>query len=255
MKQRERRKTDSRVKARVLVAAACIFLPAGPAPAAEVWTGPEIVFSRPAKTGPPLPQCEDAVSDSVRLTRAATRGLFNAVSEERYRSPSPADTEWAWDLAGFNTGLEITAANQANLTFNIWVTAHDKNPPAAVGIPGVLHLMSEDIYLDIEMMEWADGGGAGAFAYRRGTPGGAQACGDLDLDSDVDERDVWRLRSHLADPDGFPFGPEVNSCPVIGLDSRCDALDLAVMLRAVAEPPLGPGISPVCPAANAPALP
>ena len=45
-----------------------------------------------------------------------------------------------------------------NLEFSPWVEAHGGSrggPPATVGIPGVLHLISDDIYIDITITSWA----------------------------------------------------------------------------------------------------
>ena len=187
------------------------LLPCWNALAAEVWSGPEIVFARPSKSDPVPTECSDPVSDSVRISRASLQGLFNSVLEAGYGPQSPADTEWAWDLAGFNLGLEISAANFAALEFNAWRAAHGGNPRNALGLPGVVHLISEDVYLDIEFLDWGGAASGGAFAYRRTTPGGARVCGDMDLDSDVDADDVFRLRTHLAAPEGFD-GSRTRAC-------------------------------------------
>lgn len=77
-------------------------------------------------------------------------------------------------------------------------------------------------------------------------------CGDVDLDTDIDAADIALLRTHLADPLGVPFSPEVDErCPVIlPPASGCDVLDLVVMRRQFEGGGLGPGIAPVCPAAQ-----
>ncbi|MEO6035718.1 MAG: Ig-like domain-containing protein [Verrucomicrobiota bacterium] len=42
-------------------------------------------------------------------------------------------------------------------------------PPATIGLNAVVHLVSEDIYIDIKFTSW--GGSAGGFAYQRSTEG------------------------------------------------------------------------------------
>ena len=232
-----------------ILALALGSVPAPSALAAEVWSGPMIFFSRPASVDASAALYQDRITDAVWITRGSTRGLFNAAVEERFLAGSPADTRWAWELGGFNIGLDITASNFENLTFSAWRAAHLSRPPNTVGIPGVLLLQSDAAYLDIEFLSWAPRG-RGAFSYMRSTPGGPRACGDLDLDSDVDPDDISRLRRHLIDPDAFPLAPAETSCPVIGVQSNCDVLDLAVMIRSVADPLLEPGIAAACPAVN-----
>ena len=48
------------------------------------------------------------------------------------------------------------------------MTWHGKCPPCAVGKDAVLHLISEDIYIDIKITSWVSG--QGSFSYQRSTP-------------------------------------------------------------------------------------
>jgi hypothetical protein len=146
----------------------------GAAPAATVWSGPALVFSKGIADDPALPENQDRISGGVWITRGVVQGLYNAALESSYTDGSPAGTEWAWALAGKNAGVEISAANYANLEFSPWVEALGSSPPSAVGLPGVLHLLEEDIYLDVEITSW--GVREGSFSYRRSTvpePGAA----------------------------------------------------------------------------------
>ena len=159
------------------LAIVCLFAAPASALATTIWSGPEIAFSKAAFADPTLEANQDRMTDSVSLTRATSQGIYNAHSEVSYASTSPADTEWAWDLASFNTGLEIAAPNYENLEFNLWATAHGFSPPSTVGIPGVLHLISEDIYIDITFTSWGQTPSSGGpFSYMRTTvpePGAA----------------------------------------------------------------------------------
>ena len=142
--------------------------------ALEVWTGPKTTFSKAASAEVSQPANQDRITDNVWITRGDLQGIYNIKTELGYADSSPADTEWAWDLAGFNTGLNITATNYQNLTFSPWKAAHGgptSGPLDTVGIPGVLHLISDDIYIDIKFLTWGQGFGSGGnFSYERSTP-------------------------------------------------------------------------------------
>ena len=143
-----------------------------------VWTGPMISFSKPAFADPSLAQNQDAILPGVvSLTRADERGLFNIATESAYtKLVSPADTEWAFSLN--NPGETITATNFANLQFAAWELAHAESPPSVVGEPGVLHIVSADIYLDVQMTSWGvTPGEGGSFSYMRATPNSAAVPG------------------------------------------------------------------------------
>lgn len=94
------------------------------------------------------------------ITRKNTKGIFNIKIELGYLDwYSPADTEWAYG----------SAANWNLLTFNNWETWNGSNPPGTVGKDAVLHLISDDIYLDIKFLSWTSRGNGGGFSYERST--------------------------------------------------------------------------------------
>lgn len=151
-----------------------LFMAPSSAFATTVWNGPSMSFSKAGFADWTLEANQDRITDSVWITRASDMGLFNIKSEDLYlRGESPADTEWAWDLAGFNAGLEIAASNYENLEFNVWRTAHGGSgggPASTVGTPGVLHLISDDIYIDIMFTGFgSQDEGGGSFSYVRST--------------------------------------------------------------------------------------
>lgn len=126
---------------------------------ATLWTGPILTFTEPAGGSGSDPNNQDRLSADVWLTRNATQGLFNAALETGYTHfSSPADTEWAFG----------SLANYASLTYANWETWNGHNPPAMVGHPAVVHLISEDIYLSLDFLSW--GGVSGGFSYERSTP-------------------------------------------------------------------------------------
>ena len=83
--------------------------------------------------------------------------------------------------------------------------------------------------------------------------GDACQCGDVDNDGIVDSADVEAYRSSLADPDGYELTPlGVEKCSVIDDSAPCEVLHVAVIVRALEDPALPPGIAPVCSAAAPP---
>jgi hypothetical protein len=127
--------------------------------AATVWTGPSIAFARVDGADFDQPANQDRLTPHVWLTRDSTHGIFNVAVETFYSSNSPADTEWSYG----------TTADLPNLTFAPWVQWHGKCPPCSLGLDAVVHLISDDIYLDIRFTSWTPQFGGG-FAYVRSTP-------------------------------------------------------------------------------------
>ena len=126
--------------------------------AAQVWDGPPITFVQRG-IDPGLPENQDRITDNVWLSRAKTRGLFNATSEAGYGPGSPAGTRWAFGK------LE----DLATLRFEDWETWNGKFPPGMTGQEAVLHLVQDDIYLAITFKSWGRQSGGG-FSYARSTP-------------------------------------------------------------------------------------
>jgi hypothetical protein len=127
--------------------------------ASTVWTGPAITFTRAVGADPTQPAAQDRMTPNVWLTRGDTMGLYNAATQKAYVAPGAADTEWA---AG-------TTAALPTLTFSPWVTWAGHAPPSTVGQNAVVHLITDDIYINIKFTAWAQSGG-GSFSYQRSTP-------------------------------------------------------------------------------------
>ena len=137
-----------------------------------VWNGPSIAFAKPDFADWTLPSNQDRLTNDVWLTRRNTRPLFNIVIEEFAEDrTSPLDTEWAFGPTQPGNPGPITASNFANLAFAAFAPALGQE----IGLnavrygPGVLHLISNDIYLDIQFTSWTQQSGGG-FSYIRSTP-------------------------------------------------------------------------------------
>ena len=146
---------------RCVVILSTAALLAAPAAAQTFYEGYGVSFSKTGFADPSLEANQDRITDSVWITRATTKGIYNAAVEPSYNAlaGSPADTEWAYGTIADGLGT---------LTFSDWKSWHGSNPPSSVGQNAVLHLISEDIYLDIRFTAWGVGpGSGGSFGYER----------------------------------------------------------------------------------------
>ena len=140
-----------------------------------VWNGPSTTFTKPDFADWTLPANQDRLTSHVWLTRMSVAQLFNIFVESSLGNESPLDTEWAFGPTQPGNPGSIAASNYAALVFAPFVPALN----LAVGRnildygPGVLHLISDDIYLDIKFTSWTNAmgqGGGGGFSYIRSTP-------------------------------------------------------------------------------------
>ncbi len=138
--------------------------------AQQVWSGYTFSFSQGAATDDTLPQNQDAIFPDVKLTRPSTGGLINFALETAFSSgSSPAGTQWATGLMAANTGQTIAASNWQNLGFTDWLDAFGGSGTHGSLIPNqpaVVHLLSDNVYLDLEFTSWSSGNG-GAYSYIR----------------------------------------------------------------------------------------
>lgn len=96
----------------------------------------------------------DEVSASVHLTRGSGGWLYNSLQENASDDNTPSGTEWAF--AGIDGNPEVISANNyAGLTFNTFpIAANGYSAYHMQYIPGVCHLIAEDIYFDIRIAAW-----------------------------------------------------------------------------------------------------
>ena len=127
--------------------------------ATEIWSGRTFAFSKSPFANPTLAVTQDHISPLVWITRGNTQGIYNIHLESSYvHNVSPAGTEWA-------TG---DAVNHASLVFKPWEVWAGVDPPSTVGVNACVHLITEDIYVDIVFDSWGSGTSGGYFSYRRG---------------------------------------------------------------------------------------
>lgn len=179
---------------KAIVAMLCIMaLGVVPCFATQIWDADNgtTTFTKPAFADSTLPANQDAITANVAITRAAVRGIYNAVTEVSYvNTSSPADTRWAF--SGLNSNPTFSfgagASSHGSLTFADWETSIVMNPLQTVGLPAVVHLITDDIYLDIQFDSWGRGPTSGAFfSYVRASD---PLAADFDNDGDVDNVDL-----------------------------------------------------------------
>ncbi len=196
-----------------------------------IYSGYTITFSKGEWADYTLPENQDAILPDIIITRTESMGIFNIATEEIFDlNFSPEGTAWAFPFN--NPGATISAANWESLVFEDWQTANGgpgaSGPPATVGQDAAVHLVEQDIYLDIRFTDWGIGMEAGGyFAYERAaiTPSA-----DFDRDGDVDGRDflIWQRNAGKANP--------LQSDGDANFDGAINTADLAVWQSAYANP-------------------
>ena len=145
--------------------------------AQTIWTGPMTTFTKSNDADWTLEANQDRITDNVWITRANNQSIFNIsdntdTSSGNCSGSSPLDTEWAFGTIadGINT-----------LTFGTFLGTSFANcaPPSVVNQNAVLHLITDDIYIDIKFLFWTSGGNGGGFSYMRSTPEGSGDAGIL----------------------------------------------------------------------------
>jgi hypothetical protein len=76
-------------------------------------------------------------------------------------------------------------------------------------------------------------------------------CGDVSGNGRISSVDVDVYRAYLSRPTTSPLSAEARSkCRVDGDSAACDVLQVSVLRRALAAPPLAPGIVQLCTASG-----
>jgi len=126
-----------------------------------IWTGSKIPFSKASGTDPNQEANQDRITDNVWITRDNNGGpIINAQSNANNNN-GPGDTEWAVGNTSQIADLQFTnlraALGGGRMAFRDIV---DQDL--------VLHLITDDIYIDVTFTQWASGRDGG-FAYERST--------------------------------------------------------------------------------------
>ena len=123
-----------------------------------IWDGPILTFTLANGADFRDTTSQDMITPSVIISRSVQGGqIFNVAIEDMANSMiSPAGTEWAVGRV----------ANLDSLTFAPFRTTVG-SPQQVVGQELVLHLVEDDVYLDIAFTSWSSGNNG--FQYTRAT--------------------------------------------------------------------------------------
>jgi len=119
-----------------------------------------INFSKSDSADPTSASSQDRITDNVWITRANNGGqIFNAkVEDSSSKSTSPTGTRWALGVASDKDNLDFQSFRETI------------KPKEVVGKNLVMHLVEDDIYINVKFTSWSQGGqnaDAGGFDYTR----------------------------------------------------------------------------------------
>jgi len=125
--------------------------------AQTIWNGPNMGFYHPYLGA------QDQLTTNVIFTRGSSGGLYNSALESgAVPGTSPKGTAWAVG----------TLAN-TNLSYGPCPFEAGERPPNDIGKTYVVHLITNNIYLQLTLTNWGGAGGAPnqqTFGYTRSTP-------------------------------------------------------------------------------------
>jgi hypothetical protein len=131
--------------------------------AQTIWTGPTTTFTKVNNADWTLEANQDRITSNVWLTRENNQGIFNIKIEgagDACDSDVPGDTEWTYGTtANYSSLTYQTLGNLIGCNFSNIVDGQDM----------VVHLITDDIYIDIKFLSWTSGGAGGGFSYERST--------------------------------------------------------------------------------------
>jgi hypothetical protein len=126
-----------------------------------IWNGPETTFTKADNADHTLPANQDSITANVIITRAGSGSIFNIAVESSASNSSPGDTEWA-----FGTTADIGTLTFAS--FRSLTSGGSGN--TQLNTPMVMHLITDDIYIDVTFTSWTSGQNGGGFEYTRSSP-------------------------------------------------------------------------------------
>ena len=132
-----------------------------------VWDGPLMTFTKQNYENPALEDSQDRITELIWITRGDSNVLFNAKTQSSAPIDgyaSPADTQWAEGNTNNLTGLVFSDFKSAAPKFNGTPRVKDM-----VGRNYVVHLVTDNIYIDLKMLSWQQYKNGGGFSYERST--------------------------------------------------------------------------------------
>ncbi|MEM9886713.1 MAG: T9SS type A sorting domain-containing protein [Bacteroidota bacterium] len=147
----------------------CSFLFAQSSTAQTIWDGPKMTFTKAGNADWTLEENQDRITEDIWITRRDRWSIFNIAEGEITSKPScganpgqPFGTRWAWGS---------TADGIENLMFDNFLGADFANckpgEAAMMDRTAVLHLVEDDIYIDIKFLDWSSQSGGALVSYER----------------------------------------------------------------------------------------
>lgn len=168
-----------------------------------IWDGPTVTITKANNADWNLEENQDRITPTVWLTRKDVGGQFNIAQETGYSNGngSPVDTEWGWG----------TTADIGSITFYTWKGATKDNNPYGdhtnmAGHPLVVHLISDNIFIDLTYNSWTDGGGGG-FSYTRSSDPGLS----------VDDFEIAKIKLYPNPSSDYLFVDNLQSNQIISI--------------------------------------
>jgi hypothetical protein len=165
-----------------------------------VWNGPRtVVFTKANSADWTLASNQDQIMNDVWITRGNSQGIFNIARETAFANGiSPKGTEWASGLI----------SNYNALTYTTGLTISGGSLP---GQNLVMHLVNEDIYIDVKFLSFTGSGGGGGFSYERSD-------GPLPVGVDPDQGRLIPGTIELKQNYPNPFNPKTNIEFILDID-------------------------------------
>ena len=183
-----------------------------------IWEGPYKTVAKVDYADHTLSTNQDLITNSIIITRANNKGLFNIVSENSFDNndyTSPSGTLWAKVP---NDNLSVSEIR--GLTFESWADAYDYNPPEEINNLFMVYLPAEKIYFYFRLLSWTQGGGGGGFSYQRSTPfqdddldGVSNALDNCPNTPSGETVDVNGCSNSQKDPDNDGVFGNADNCP------------------------------------------
>ncbi|MEN0048626.1 MAG: T9SS type A sorting domain-containing protein [Bacteroidota bacterium] len=142
------------------------------ADAQTIWDGPKMTFTKPANADWNMEENQDRITDSIWITRRDRWSIFNIAEGEITSKPSctanpgqPLGTRWAWG----NTAEGIENLNFGNFLAPSFSNCKPGREGGMMDKDAVLHLVEEDVYIDIKFLNWTTRSQGAALSYERST--------------------------------------------------------------------------------------
>lgn len=165
------------MKTKITIAVLTLFLVWLEGNTQTEWTGPKITFTKDNSADWTLEANQDRITSNVWLTRQNQWSIFNIAQGDISEKTScieidgqPYDTKWAFGTIADGVGT-LTFDSFLGVNFTNCGPGGTGSGVSPVGINAVLHLITDNIYIDIKFLSWAigDSGGSGGFSYERST--------------------------------------------------------------------------------------